>query len=25
VQGRWLSDVFGTGWLQVAQVTKLEV
>ena len=25
VQGRWLSDVFGTGWLKVAQVTKLEV
>jgi len=25
VQGRWLNDAFGTTWLQVTQVTKLEI
>jgi DNA-directed DNA polymerase III PolC len=25
VQGRWLNDAFGTTWLQVARVTRLEV
>jgi hypothetical protein len=25
VQGRWLNDAFGTTWLQVTQVTKIEI